>query len=962
MNRYVGRERELAAVGSALEAALTGHGQIVVVSGEAGIGKTRLLAEVQRLAGDVPVHWGRAVDAEGAPPYWPWRQVLRAAAGANASVDGSLLSLIATPGAPTAATGGDELEAGDARFWLFDAVSRRLREHASARGAVYVLDDLHWADTPSLRLLEHVAQEWQGTRALLVAAYRSGPLQRDSPLRQTLAQLARLDITTRLELSGFSREEMAARLRDLTGRDLPEDAVRRLHDRTSGNPFFVTELGHLIEHDPSGAEDGIPQGVRDVISRHVGRLTPTCQEVLEIAAVAGAQPSPALLAAALETSLADVLQRFDEAAAAGLLTSAPDRVHYAFTHALVRDALYSELSAAQRMSWHARIATELERTPGAERDAVLSQLAYHWQQAIPMGHTARAASSLTAAAAAALTQLAYEEAGRLYESAADVRVTADAAERARLLVRAARARFLAGELEPALDLCEQTARVARGAGAVELIGEAALVLEGVGDATVSAAIAELCDEALAGLPASATQMRSRLLAQLASTRLFAGTGGYAELEPLSRQALEIADQTGDYETLVPALRARHTARSDAAGLEERILLAERLLELAQGARNRVDEFWARNWRFDIALQLGRLDDADTEIGRVAVLAGLLRLPLAFWHLERMRFAAAHARGDFAAARRAAAGGDSYARSAGQLARYRSLTQEVILAVLTGDDSSAAEATLAEVEERTSAGPMPTWIVMHRLTLGAMALSRGDVPAARQLYDGTPGPLTWSVMPPATLVALSLRAELGAELGGREERAIVYQLLLPHADLCAAAGSGAVASFGSIERPLGMLARALGRTDTALRHLERAVARNEEAGMRPWAAQSRFELASTLHERAVDGDIARALPVAAQAAAAAEALGMRPLARRATDLHEALRSGTRGMRVLTPREMEIARMVAEGLTSREIAEAMHISSRTADNHVQHILDKLDLRSRNQIAAWVARSPARTATET
>lgn len=956
MTRCVGRERELGAVGRALSESLAGEGRIVVLAGEAGIGKTRLLSEVARLAGDVPVLWGRAVEAEGAPPYWPWRQVLASAdeiAGAptqRSRDDASLLSLIAPSGLAESGAATAGLSPGDERFRVFDALSRRLRELAGARGLVVLLDDLHWADTPSLRLLEHVAQEWGGGRALLVVAHRNLALARDVPLRQTLAQLARLDWTIRLELGGFSYEEVAERLADLTGSRMAEDAVRRLHDRTNGNPFFVTEFGHLLQTEPADVDREVPQGARDVIARHVSRLTPTCQEVLEIASVTGVHPSPQVVAAVLEASVADVLVRFDEAVAGGVLIRAGDLMGYAFAHSLVRDALYSELTAVQRVQWHARIATELDRAAGTDRAAELSQRAYHWLQAAPGGHAEHAAVIATQAADAAMQQLAYEEAARLYDAAAEAHVVPDAAHRARLWLNAARARFLAGELDQALALCERAAGAARRAGDVGLIAEAALVIEGVGDPKVSAVIADLCSEALTDLPAGALTVRSRLLSQLTTATLYL-VGEYDQLEPLSRQALDIADQTGDTATIVAALRARHSARSDAAGLEERVLLAERMLELAQTERNRVNEFWARLWRFDIALQQGRLDDAEAEAGVVGRLVERIRLPLATWHLERLRFAIAHSRGDFAAARRAAAGGDRYARSAGALARFRLQVQEVLVSLVTGDDTTSNEEVLSRLDGAESLGRLPTWVVLDRLSRSMLQLQRGNVDLARELYDATPWSSVAAVMPPAVLVATAHRSIVAAALARREDSAMLYQVLLPWSDLFASAGAGAVACFGSIERVLGMLARSLGRFDTAVRHFERAVDREHRAGMHPWAADSRYELALTLHGRARDGDAARALPLVTESLATAERLGMRPLLARAAALHEALRMGTRQARVLTPREMEIARLVAEGLTSREIADAMHISSRTADNHVQHILDKLDLRSRSQIAAWV-----------
>ena len=968
-SRYVGRKRELEAIETALAGALSGRGRIVLVQGEPGIGKSRLLAEVERLARErgLPVAWGRSLEADGAPPYWPWRQVLRALPRTRDTPSGvNLVDRIA----PELAGAGDDPDPdgaadlqGAERFGVFDAVRELLLAAAAPSGLLVLLDDVHWADAPSLRLLEHLAHDWGETRALLIAAHRPVGIDRDAPLRQSIAQLSRVEGTERITLEGFTPEETAARLADVSGRRFPAAAVKSLQERTGGNPFFVSEFGLLLAgsdtREPDAGPD-VPQSVRDVIARRVSRLSRSTQRVLEVAAVVGAQPSPNVVAAVLEVPVAGVLDGFDEAAGDGVLTRDSDRIEYSFAHALLRDALYTELPAAQRVELHARIATEVERLAGADRASHLSEIAHHWLQAMPAGHADAAAESAAAAAEAAMTQLAYEEAARLFEAAsgACAQAAADPRRRAHLLLSAARGRFLSGELERAAALCEDAARLARSADDATLVGEAALVMEGVGDPAVSTLIAGLCRDALAMLPDDEVRMRSRLLGQLTTALVY--LDDFEPLDRVSREALEGAERAGDDDTIAAALRARHIACSDADGLGERVAIAERLLAMSVRSHRIVDEMWARLWNFDAALQRGLVDDCDREIAAIDRIATRIKQPLVAWHVERCRVAVAHARGDFDAARHAADEGDRFARAAGGLARPRRQMQYIILAVSTGDD--LPEAAFASLTKRPEDNALPPTAVLIGLQTMALALVfRGETQRAAAIYEDIPAPERWSVMPPAAFIALSHHAALAGLLGLREDSAALYRRIQPYADLFVTAGAGAVACFGSAEFQLGVLSRAMARTDTAVKHLERAVERNEQAGMRPAAAESRYQLALTLQARARSGDVAAALPLVSASLEAADALGMRPLATRATALRDSLRAGTRQARVLTPREVEIARMVAEGLTSREIAEAMHISSRTADNHVQHILDKLDLRSRNQIAAWVARSAARPASE-
>jgi DNA-binding CsgD family transcriptional regulator len=963
----IGRERELASISRLLDESRSGQGRILLISGEAGIGKSRLLAEVELMAGrrEVPVLWGRAAEAEGAPPYWPWLQVLRrldvAVPQGPEPAQSDWLSVVSRLSPTRPGTAAPEsvaaqvsaLGSADERFIVFESIAQVLSATAEARGLVILLDDLHWADPASLRLLSHVAREWRGVRGLLVAAHRN-TTARDEPLRISIGELARVEGVARMELNGFDATQTASYLESLSGRPLDPETVATLQQRTNGNPFFVTEFGRLIDaetpRDPSAFDTarGIPQSVRDVIAQRLSRLQPDCQQVLEVSAVIGAEPSPAMVAAVMTRPLEDVLQRLDEAAGGGLLTRSAGGAGYAFTHSLVRDALYSEISPARRVHLHERVAVQLEQNPG-ERASRLAELAHHWLLAAPAGHAEHAGQVAEQAGEAAMQQLAYEEAARLYAAAAVSPV--DEGRRARLLLAAARAQVLAGELERAAGLCREAAVLGRRLGNVRIIADAALVIHGIGDTPTSTMITELCEEALAALPPDALQLRSRLLAQLTTAQLYLGSPG--DLDRLSTEALVGAEQSGDVATIAAALHARQVASTHPSGVKRRLEVAARMLEIVSANPRPVDEMWARLWRFDAFVQLGDLAAAELEVDHLAGIAERMRQPLARWHVANCRYAAAHARGEFAVARRMADDAATLVGAAGQFAVVRSRMQRLFLGLLTGEDCSRVVAAAEDAWGTAEGERLVTWMIMPRLILALFALSQGRTNDAAALYDALPPASAWRLIPSVYLVAGTHRARLVVALGRRDEASRLYRDLLPFAEHFSTSGAGTVACFGSIELYLGMLAGTLGRLDTAVQHLQRAVVRNDAAGMRPYTAESRFELALALHRRGNAGDAGRALALTTECTEAAQQMGMQPLLHRATELHETLRSATRRARLLTPREMEIARFLAEGLTSREIAEAMHISARTADNHAQHILDKLGLRSRSQIAAWVAR---------
>jgi DNA-binding CsgD family transcriptional regulator len=244
------------------------------------------------------------------------------------------------------------------------------------------------------------------------------------------------------------------------------------------------------------------------------------------------------------------------------------------------------------------------------------------------------------------------------------------------------------------------------------------------------------------------------------------------------------------------------------------------------------------------------------------------------------------------------------------------------------------------------GPF-TALVTTSLILGLVATGR--MTEARHWYDRLPPPDSPRVPPFMVMPVTTQRAQLAADLGDTAAAEMCHRLLLPHADLHSVSGAGAVTTGGSVQLYLGMAAMGAGRPDLAVRHLRSAITANEAAGLAPFAAMSRFRLAAALRARAKPGDTDEAVALLAAADSAAERMGMVPLRAQIADLAAQLRDGG----VLSRRETEIAALVADGLTNKQAAAAAHISERTVESHVQHIMAKLGFTSRSQIAAWAAR---------
>ena len=278
---FVGRQQELAELSAALDDAMSGQGRLAMLAGEPGIGKTRTSQELAMMAegGGTQVHWGRCYEELGTPPYWAWVQTMRsyieqasteqlaADMGPGASYIAEIVPEIR--GKLQELTTPPSLEPEQARFRLFDSITTFLKNAAHRQPLMLVLDDLHWADQSSLLLLEFVAREIETSRILLVGAYRDVEVSRRHPLSQTLGALVREKLFYRVQLQGLTQQEVTEFVQGNVGITLTPEAAGVMHERTDGNPFFISELtrqvpSENITEDPEWASI-IPKGVRDGI-------------------------------------------------------------------------------------------------------------------------------------------------------------------------------------------------------------------------------------------------------------------------------------------------------------------------------------------------------------------------------------------------------------------------------------------------------------------------------------------------------------------------------------------------------------------------------------------------------------------------------------------------------------------------------------------------------------------------
>jgi hypothetical protein len=426
----IARERELAELRGALDAALGGSGRVVLLGGEPGIGKTRLttvLADEAESRG-VPVWWGRGWEDGPTPPFWPWNTALRrwmdqvgadAVAAAAGSVDPRLARIFPvlcdyTLGCPSR----DSWDGDAERLLLLDVACRFLAAIARPAGLVVVLDDIHWTDRSSLRLLEFIAANLSDMRLLIVATYRDTELHGEAPFLSTLSRITREPSTRRLLVSGLSPAQCARWIALAEPRGDAAALGETLHRETNGNPFFV---GEIVRFRAAGQElatgrdaQRVPPAVREVVGHRLERLGDACRVSLSVAALFGEAVDAGMLADVLgDVPVADHLERAVHDRILIEDEDCPGR--YAFAHVLVRRVLVDALLPSARSAWHARIATVLER-----REGVATALVHHLVAAGTREAQHKAFDHACRSARHAERALGWDEAVRLYEVALDV--------------------------------------------------------------------------------------------------------------------------------------------------------------------------------------------------------------------------------------------------------------------------------------------------------------------------------------------------------------------------------------------------------------------------------------------------------------------------------------------------------------------------------------------------------------
>ncbi len=903
---YVGRVAERERLAELWEQARESSLRLALISGEAGVGKTRLATHlaVEAYGEGATVLYGRC-DEDLGVPYQPWVQALGYLVNEapqtilDAHVErfgGDLARLVSALrdrvlDLPAPRESDPETE----RYLLYVAAVGLLEGAGEREPALLILDDLQWADGPTLSLLRHVITAGASMRLLVIGTYRDSDLARDHPLAALLADLHREQGVQRIKLTGLETDDLVALMEAVAGHEMDEDGralAGEITRETAGNPFFagevlrhLTESGAIVRQDGGRwrlvgdlAELGLPQSVREVVGRRVERLGPDARTALSAAAVIGREFDLDLLLAVLEFSETRLLDLLDEAVAASLLQESAERAErFAFTHGLVEHTLYEDLGRARRARLHKRVAIALEEQCGDDPGERLGELAGHWAAAVVSSDTAKAMHYARRAAERALEQLAPDEAARWYRQALelyDQAPSGERSERCELLIGLGEAQRQTGNPESRQTLLD-AAQLAQELDDTDRLCRAVLANSrgwvGQAGAVDSERVRAL--EAAAGALPDDDPRRAQVLALLAGELHYGGEP--ARCRRLAAEAIEMARVAGDPVALAHTLANACWAIMVPDTLQERQRLSDELVDLAQRLDDPSLSFHAAARRMRVGLETGDRSQVESGLTTMRALAASVPQPYIAYLRLMLESSWAVVQGDLQASEQWASQAFEAGTAAGE-------PDAVMIFSVHLSNVRYHQGRLGELVEQIAQLADEQDNSWWRACAAFVLIESGREDEARELLlaedlQRVPWDQAWSI-------AMFVWAAVCSRLRVLDRAGELYELLAPFSGRLATNGS---LVLGSIAGALGTLATTLERYEQAEGHFAAAAEIEEGLGAPLLLARTHAAWARALIARGRPADLDRAQTMLEQAHDTAARLGAGGITREIAECRAAL---------------------------------------------------------------------------
>jgi class 3 adenylate cyclase/DNA-binding NarL/FixJ family response regulator len=963
----VGRESEKQLLSEAYEQAQQGSGNIVLIRGEPGIGKSCLAGTfAEAVAGETTwVVYGQCHETQGSPPFWPWLQILR-----NLQlIDDSLgLSPAAIFGDLAAAEKKQQgrsssllsSDIGSEQFLLFSKIANVLAQYASQRTLVLVIDDLHWADKSSLLLLSHICRRLSQQAILVIGTYRDIEITRKHPLFESLGEISRQATLRRIALKGLSEQDVTGFIEKTVSETLSPEILKSLYEKTEGNPLFVSEVARILQQENFNQASSqmaieIPEGIQEAIGRRLNQLSVQCNELLPMAAVIGRKFSlPVLNQLLPESEHIGLLETLEEAVNRGIIEQRQNTVaEFQFCHVLTRDILYDELSLAKKITLHRKVADALVLLGEGDSEVSAGEIARHYYHAIQGGQSDAAVDYAIEAAEHAIKLSAYDEARQYYELAMDIFNLDErryAESKAEVYYRIAECIQAVGSpSQKTADACKLALDAARQSRQYEIFALAACRLVYVERRPEKTGIGlKTIEEAISYLPEDDLIIRADVLAYHAMSLCFNGCRGAAER--VASEALSVAQRCGDKLVLCNSLcMALLVLRGRPEKLSERIRLGEQAVDLTiEIDRSSGHVLLVNDPREWLILTLQELGD----MGRVKALIQQIDTSVEQHYSFKGHYFAASANAN-------------QALFEGRWQQAETLIEDAIeLGSGRLDDSAEGVYGVQMFMLNRELGRLPMvqgalkrMLANDNNAIWAPALlatytELGLLDEARDIFEHLAAndfrPLGEGEL---FLTCLVYMIEACVELNDTDRASALYQRLVPYSGQMLPHATAV--SHGPADLYLGMMSSMMNHLDEAQQLFAKATALCEKSAPNMWQAHIKYRHAQVLKRHNFSGGRSIFDELVKQARATAQTMGMVNLLAKLEKLEgdSSLENEDPGC-VLTRRELEVLQLIAQGKSNKNIASDFNRSLATVATHVRAILNKTHTANRTEAAAFAA----------